>query len=126
MSHSYPSDISREQFAIIQPLLESARRRTKPRTVDLYDVFCGVLYVLKSGCQWRMVPKDFPDWRTCYKYFQQWSEQPDLEQPSLLEQVLKKIGWRGPAKQWSERENQLLHRGLPKREEHGLRPAERL
>ena len=35
-------------------MLESARRRTKPRTVDLYDVFCGVLYVLKSGCQWRI------------------------------------------------------------------------
>ena len=52
MSHSYPSDISREQFARILPTLESARRRTKPRTVDLYDVFCGVLYLLKSGCQW--------------------------------------------------------------------------
>ena len=39
MSHSYPSDISREQFARILPVLESARRRTKPRTVDLYDVF---------------------------------------------------------------------------------------
>ena len=52
MSHSYPSDISREQFARILPDLESARRRTKPRTVDLYDVFCGVLYLLKSGCQW--------------------------------------------------------------------------
>ena len=52
MSHSYPSDISREQFARILPMLESARRLTKPRTVDLYDVFCGVLYLLKSGCQW--------------------------------------------------------------------------
>ena len=50
MSHSYPSDISRKQFARILPILESARRRTKPRTVDLYDVFCGVLYLLKSGC----------------------------------------------------------------------------
>ena len=49
MSHSYSSDISREQFARILPCLESARRRTKPRTVDLYDVFCGVLYLLKSG-----------------------------------------------------------------------------
>ena len=74
MSHSYSSDISREQFARILPCLESARRRTKPRTVDLYDVFCGVLYLLKSGCQWRMLPADFPDWRTCYKYFRQWSE----------------------------------------------------
>ena len=69
MSHSYPSDISRAQFARILPMLESASRRTKPRTVDLYDVFCGVLYLLKGGCQWRMLPADFPDWRTCYKYF---------------------------------------------------------
>ena len=90
MSHSYPSDISREQFARILPTLESARRRTKPRIVDLYDVFCGVLYLLKSGCQWRMLPADFPDWRTCYQYFRQWSEQPDPEQDSILEQVLKK------------------------------------
>ena len=90
MSHSYPSDISREQFARILPTLESARRRTKPRIVDLYDVFCGVLYLLKSGCQWRMLPADFPDWRTCYQYFRQWSEQPDPEQDSILERVLKK------------------------------------
>ena len=100
MSHSYPSDISREQFARILPTLESARRRTKPRTVDLYDVFCGVLYLLKSGCQWRMLPADFSNWRTCYQYFRQWSERPGPGQDSILEQVLKKIGWRGPTKQW--------------------------
>ena len=121
MSHSYSSDISREQFARILPCLESARRRTKPRTVDLYDVFCGVLYLLKSGCQWRMLPADFPDWRTCYKYFRQWSERPDPAKYSILEQVLKKIGWRGPAKQWSERTDQLLYRGLPERQEHRQR-----
>ena len=91
MSHSYPSDITREQFARILPLLESARRRTKPRTVDLYDVFCGVLYLLKSGCQWRMLPADFPDWRTCYKYFRQWSERAGPEEESILERVLKKL-----------------------------------
>ena len=96
MSHSYPSDITREQFARIRPLLESARRRTKPRTVDLYDVFCGVLYLLKSGCQWRMLPADFPDWRTCYKYFRQWSERPGPEEESILERVLKK--WVGEAR----------------------------
>ena len=83
MSHSYPSDISREQFDRILPTLESARRRTKSRTVDLYDVFCGVLYLLKSGCQWRMLPADFPDWRTCYQYFRQWSERPGPGQDSI-------------------------------------------
>ena len=89
-SLAYPSDISREQFARILPTLESARRRTKPRTVDLYDVFCGVLYLLKSGCQWRMLPADFSNWRTCYQYFGQWSERPGPGQDSILERVLKK------------------------------------
>ena len=98
---TYPSDVTREQFERILPLLESARRKTKPRTVDLYDVFCGVLYVLKSGCQWDMVPSDFPKWRTVYNYWQIWNEQKD-GRPSVLEEILKKIGWRGPAKPWSQ------------------------
>jgi transposase len=57
---TYPSDISREQFEKIRPELEAVRKQTKPPTLDLYDVLCGVLYVLKSGCQWRMLPSDFP------------------------------------------------------------------
>ena len=65
-----------------------------------------------------MLPADFPDWRTCYKYFRQWSERPSPEEESILERVLKKIGWRGPKEQWADRADQLLHRGLPEREEH--------
>ena len=60
MSHSYPSDISREQFARILPDLESARRRTKPRTVELYDVFCRVLYLLKGGVPVADAPGGLP------------------------------------------------------------------
>ena len=60
MSHSYPSDISREQFARILPALESARRHTKPRTVDLYDVFCGVLYLRKAGASGECSPWTSP------------------------------------------------------------------
>ncbi|MGL9703206.1 MAG: transposase, partial [Wolbachia sp.] len=59
MQKSYPSNISQEQFEKIGPILESSKQKTKPRKLDLYDVFCGVLYVLKSGCQWRMLPKGF-------------------------------------------------------------------
>jgi transposase len=44
----YPSDISREQFELVRPLLEGVRKRTKPRTVDQYEVFNAVLYLLKS------------------------------------------------------------------------------
>ena len=87
--HKYPSDITREQFEIIRPILESARKKTKPRVVDLYDVFCGVLYILKSGCQWRMLPANFSKWRTCNEYFRIWSEKKNGED-SILDQVLKK------------------------------------
>ncbi|GFQ64323.1 hypothetical protein TNCT_662311 [Trichonephila clavata] len=60
MRKNYPSDISREQFEKIRPILESSRKKTRPRNLDLYEVFCAVLIVLKSCCQWRMLPKDFP------------------------------------------------------------------
>lgn len=90
MRRSYPSDISREQFSKIEPLLLSARKVTRPRELDLYDVFCAILYLLKTACQWRMLPKDFPKWRSVHAYFQLWSERQN-DQSSLLEQALKKI-----------------------------------
>ncbi len=91
MAHFYPSDISRQQFSKIERILESSRKKTKPRTVDLYDVFCGVLFILKSGSQWRMLPVDLPKWRTCYEYFKKWSEPPDTDSGSILEQALKEL-----------------------------------
>jgi transposase len=118
MRKKYPSDISRTQFAQIKELLENARKKTRPRTIDLYDAFCGVLYVLKSGCQWRMLPSDFPKWRSVHAYFQIWSEKPK-DDPSLLERALKKVGWRDSYQTWTESKNQFLYCGLPKREEHG-------
>lgn len=109
MRESYPSDVSREQFEKIEPMLLKARKVTRPRQLDLYDVFCAVLYVLKSGCQWRMLPRDFPSWRSVYAYFRIWSYK-EGENPSLLEQILKKMRWRGSYQQWSEYEDKLLHR----------------
>jgi transposase len=87
MRNSYPSDRRRTQFEKIRPHLESFRKSTRPRTVDLYDVFCGILYLLKSGCQWRMLPGDFPKWRTVHEYFRIWSKPSLGGGPSLLEQV---------------------------------------
>ncbi|KAG6558548.1 hypothetical protein RHOW815_001463 [Candidatus Rhabdochlamydia sp. W815] len=69
MTCSYPSDISRKQFSKIHLILESTRKKTRPRRVHLYDIFCGILYILKSGCQWRMLPIEYPKWELCYYYF---------------------------------------------------------
>ena len=104
----YPSDVSREQFERVRPLLEGVRKRTKPRTVDLYEVFNAVLYLLKSGCQWRMLPDGLPKWRTVHSYFAQWSE-PGPDGISVLERALKKIRWRGPSQTGTQRHDQLLN-----------------
>ncbi len=80
MQKSYPSNISRKQFEKIKAILENSRKKTRPRKLDLYDVFCGVLYVLKSGSQWRMLPKDFPKWENIYYYFQTWNKKMEKKQ----------------------------------------------
>jgi transposase len=117
MRKSYSSDISREQFEIVKPLLESARRKTSPRQVDLYEVFCAVLYLLRSGCQWRMLPEEFPKWRTVHSYFAIWSE--PREGGSLLEQALKKSSWRSPREAGAQRLQHALDRGRTERQEYG-------
>ncbi|MFC6839928.1 IS5 family transposase [Xanthomonas theicola] len=85
---TYPSDMSRDRFEQILPVLEQARKRTKPRSVDLYGMWCAALYLLRTGCQWRALPSDFPKWRTLHSYFAKWSELDD-EGVSLLERTLK-------------------------------------
>lgn len=86
----YPSNISREEFELIREELENARKKTKPRQVDLYEVFCAILYILKSGCQWDMLPADFPKKSTVYYYFQTWTKE-DENGNTRLGEVLKKL-----------------------------------
>ena len=112
--HNYPSDISREQFEIIRSMLEEARKTTKPRKVDLYDVFCAVLYILKGGVQWRMLPMDFPKWTTVYFYFQIWSK-PQESGFSILEDVLKKISQPHTYARYKNRVDEFLHSGCTER-----------
>ena len=117
MRKPYDSDISRERFEEIRPLLESGRWKTKPRRVDLYDVFCAVLYVLRSGCQWRLLPQEFPKWRTVYSYWARWSGSEEGDK-SVLERALKKCGWRGPRETGAQRLAHAIDRGRAEREEH--------
>ena len=61
---SYPSDLTDEQWEILGPLLPPAKPGGRPRTVDLREVVNGILYLLRSGCPWRMVPHDLPHCQT--------------------------------------------------------------
>jgi transposase len=91
MRAAYPSDVTREQFSLIEYPLRSARKTTHPRKHDLYDVFCAILYVLKEGCTQRGLPHDFPRWNIVYYYFQTWSAAGKNGEVSLLDRILGEL-----------------------------------
>jgi transposase len=122
----YPSDISREQFEQIRGMLEGSRKRTCPRQIDLYDVFCGILYLLKNAATWRALPSDFPSTSTVRYYFDQWSRVREGESMSLLAQALKKSGGARTQEQRANALDDLLHRGRAKREEHRYGATQRV
>jgi len=68
---NYPSDLTDEQWQIIKKLLpKPAKRGRKP--IDRREVMNGILYVDRTGCQWRALPHDFPKWKTVYNVFWHW------------------------------------------------------
>ena len=68
----YPSDLTDGQWQIIEPLIPSAKRGGRRRTTDMREVINAIFYIERSGCQWRMIPKDFPPRSTIGEYFYQW------------------------------------------------------
>jgi putative transposase len=68
----YPSDLTDEQWARLAPHLPKAQPRGAPRRVDLREILNALLYLSRSGCQWRMLPHDLPPWETVYAYFSHW------------------------------------------------------
>lgn len=90
MRQAYDSDITREQFGHISGDLESVKKRARPREVDLYDIFCAIMYLLKNGCTWRNIPHDFPKWKTVRYYYEIWTKK-DENGESILDYVLEKL-----------------------------------
>src|SRR5579875_298247 len=65
----YPSDLTDEEWAAIAPLLPGAAATGRPRQVDLRDILNAIRYLVRSGCEWRMLPIHFPPWVTVYWWF---------------------------------------------------------
>lgn len=74
MQKRYGSDLTDEQWAIIRPFLPMPKFGGRPRTTDIRRVLDGILYVTRTGCQWRQLPFDFPPWQTVYRYFAEWRD----------------------------------------------------
>jgi putative transposase len=65
----YPSDMTDTQWEVIQPLVPAAKWGGRPREADMRGVINGILYMVRGGCSWRMLPKDYGPWETVYGYF---------------------------------------------------------
>jgi putative transposase len=68
----YPSDLSDQEWIILAPLLSSIETRGRPPKWALRHVADAVFYLLRSGCSWRMLPREYPPWQTVYYHFRKW------------------------------------------------------
>jgi putative transposase len=69
---AYPTDLTDAQWALLEPWLSARAWTGRPRTVDLREVVNAVFYLLRTGCQWRQLPHDFPPWCTVRYYYDLW------------------------------------------------------
>ncbi len=95
----YPSDLTDEEWAILEPLLERPRRdgRGRPRRVDRREVVNAILYVLRTGCQWEMLPREFPHESTVRYYRNKWMCEGMLEQiHTVLREQVRQAADRNP------------------------------
>lgn len=69
-----PSDLSDGEWALLASLLPPPKRLGRPARVERREVMNAILYVLRTGCQWRYLPEGFPNWNTVYWYFVRWTD----------------------------------------------------
>jgi putative transposase len=74
-SVSYPTDLTDREWALLEPLLPPAKPGGRPRSVNLRVILNGLCYVLRSGCQWRLLPRTYGPWSTVYAYYRAWRMQ---------------------------------------------------
>ena len=100
----YETDLTDDEWAILEPVLKRAlygdktKTRGHPRHYPLREIVNAILYVLKTGCQWRNLPHDLPPWKTVYYHFRRWEKRGVLAQirDTLVEQARAQAGKAAP------------------------------
>lgn len=93
---AYATDLTDAQWALIQPYLERPRGPGRQPRLDLREVVNALFYFARSGCQWRLLPHEFPKWESVRYYFDKWSRDGTWEQinAALVQQVREQDGRR--------------------------------
>ncbi len=69
---TYLSDVTDAEWGMLEPLVTPATRRGRPRLHPLRRIFNAIFYLVRSGCAWRLLPREFPPWKTVFHYFRKW------------------------------------------------------
>ena len=90
----YSTDLSDLEWEILAPLIPAAKSGGHPRTTDMREVCNAIYYHLKTGCQWDMLPRDFPPSSTVYSYYRKWQKLGVWEElnHTLRDKLREKIG----------------------------------
>ena len=82
---TYPSDLSDQKWTLLAPLIPAAKPGGRPRSVEMRRVIDGLFSVLRTGCPWRYLPREYGPWPTVYYSFRRWREdEPLVAGPSTL------------------------------------------
>ena len=72
MKRSYSTDLTNAEWECLKPYVPPPNKRGRPKIHSTREIFNAIFYVLKSGCAWRLLPRDFPPWETVYYWFRRW------------------------------------------------------
>jgi len=86
---AYSSDLTKKQYKRLEALIPPAKLGGAPRTVEMYEILCGIMYVLRNACVWRDLPHDLPPWQTVYAYFRRF--QKDGSWPAINRKLVREV-----------------------------------
>ena len=85
----YPSDLTDAEWTFLEPLVPPPKPGGRPPSWNRRSLLNAIFYLVRGGCAWRMLPRDYPPWQTVYRYFRAWREDGvwDSVNAALREQV---------------------------------------
>src|SRR5947209_1627415 len=115
----YDTDLTDDQFALIEAVLPRRKRMGRP-PADLREVVNAIFYLNRSGCQWRLLPHDFPPWSTVHTWYRRWRTDGTWERVNeALRQEVRAAAGRDPSPRSSAADSQSV-KTTPQGGAHGF------